>query len=91
MTACSLTESILLPVKYVHLVFTLPAFLNDFVLLNHGVIYNILFDASWHAVNKCADSFLGVQTGALSVLHTWGQNLSLHSSTGSLTVHTFTC
>jgi hypothetical protein len=42
------------------------------------VIYNIIFDASWHAVNKCADSYLGIQTGALSVLHTWGQNLSLH-------------
>jgi hypothetical protein len=34
--------------------------------------------SSWHAVQKCADSYLGVQTGALSVLHTWGQNLSLH-------------
>ena len=68
----------LLPVKYVHVVFTIPEFLNEFVLLNHKLIYDILFEASWHALNKCADSFLGVQTGALSVLHTWGQNLSLH-------------
>ena len=71
-------KSQLLPVKYVHVVFTLPEFLNEFVLINHQLIYNILFEASWHALSKCAGSYLGVQTGALSVLHTWGQNLSLH-------------
>ena len=71
-------KSRLLPVKYAHIVFTLPGFLNDFVLLNHKLIYNMLFDASWHAVNKCCLHNLEAQTGALSVLHTWGQNLSLH-------------
>jgi hypothetical protein len=71
-------KSQLLPVKYVHIVFTLPEFLNEFVLINHKLIYDILFEASWHALRKCAASYLGVQTGALSVLHTWGQNLSLH-------------
>jgi hypothetical protein len=71
-------KSQLLPVKYAHLVFTLPEFLNEFVLINHKLIYKIQFEASWHAVRKCADSYLTVQTGALSVLHTWGQNLSLH-------------
>ena len=71
-------KSRLLPVRHVHLVFTLPEFINEFVLINHKLIYGILFDASWHAVQKCAASHLGVQTGALSVLHTWGQNLSLH-------------
>jgi hypothetical protein len=39
---------------------------------------HIIFEASWRALHKCAASFPGVQTGALSVLHTWGQNLSLH-------------
>jgi hypothetical protein len=71
-------KSRLLPVKYVHIVFTLPEFLNEFVLINHKLIYDILFEASWHALHKCAASYLAVQTGALSVLHTWGQNLSLH-------------
>ena len=71
-------KSQLLPVKYAHLVFTLPDFLNEFVLLNHQLIYNMLFEASWHAVNRCCLSCLEAQTGALSVLHTWGQNLSLH-------------
>lgn len=71
-------KSRLLPVKYVHIVFTLPPFLNEFVLINHQLIYNILFEASWYAINKVVQSFTGAQTGALSVLHTWGQNLSLH-------------
>jgi hypothetical protein len=71
-------KSQLLPVKYVHLVFTIPEFLNEFVMINHKLMYEIIFEASWHALRKCADSYLGVQTGALSVLHTWGQNLSLH-------------
>jgi hypothetical protein len=52
----------LLPVKYVHVVFTLPEFLNEFVLINHKLIYDILFEASWHALHKCADTYLGVQT-----------------------------
>ena len=69
-------KSLLLPVEYVLVVFTRPDFLNDFVLINHQLIYNILFEASWYAINKCASSFPGAQTGALSV--TWGQNLSLH-------------
>jgi hypothetical protein len=71
-------KSQLLPVKYVHIVFTLPKFLNEFVLINHKLIYNILFEASWHALQKCTGAYMGIQTGALSVLHTWGQNLSLH-------------
>ena len=56
-------KSLLLPVKYVHIVFTLPDFLNDFVLINHKLLYNILFEASWLAVNKCASSYLGAQRG----------------------------
>ena len=76
-------KSQLLPVKYVHLVFTIPEFLNEFVMINHKAIYNFLFEASWHALQKCASSYLGVQTGALSVLHTWGQNLSLHRKQSS--------
>ena len=71
-------KSQLLPVKYVHMVFTIPEFINELVMINHQLMYDIIFEASWHALYKCAGSFLGVQTGALSVLHTWGQNLSLH-------------
>jgi hypothetical protein len=71
-------KSQLLPVKYFHIVFTLPEFINDFVLLNHELIYDMLFEASWHAMKNGVSYYCGFETGALSVLHTWGQNLSLH-------------
>jgi hypothetical protein len=44
-------------------------------------MYDILFESSWHALQRAANnpSFLGAQTGALAVLHTWGQTLTLHA------------
>ena len=73
-------KSQLLPIRYFHVVFTLPEALNPLVLINHSLMYDLLFEASWHALRKTAinPAFLGVQTGALAVLHTWGQTLSLH-------------
>ena len=43
-------------------------------------MYDFLFTSSWHALSRAANNpaFLGAQTGALAVLHTWGQTLSLH-------------
>jgi hypothetical protein len=73
-------KSQLLPIRYFHVVFTLPEALNPLVLINHSLMYDLLFEASWHALRKTAinPAFLGAQTGALAVLHTWGQTLSLH-------------
>jgi len=49
-------------------------------MINHRMMYDFLFESSWHALRKAAGNpaFLGAQTGALAVLHTWGQTLSLH-------------
>jgi hypothetical protein len=73
-------KSQLLPIRYFHVVFTLPEALNPLVMINHRLMYDFLFEASWHALNRAANnpSFLGAQTGSLAVLHTWGQTLSLH-------------
>ena len=73
-------KSQLLPIRYFHVVFTLPEALNPLVLINHSLMYDLLFEASWHALRKTAinPAFLGAQTGALALLHTWGQTLSLH-------------
>lgn len=73
-------KSQLLPIRYFHIVFTIPEVLNPLVMINHRLMYDLLFEASWHALNRTASnpSFLGAQTGALAVLHTWGQTLSLH-------------
>jgi len=73
-------KSNLLPVRYFHVVFTLPQTLNPIVMLNHAGIYDILFAASWDALHQVTKNpaFLGAQTGALAILHTWGQTLTLH-------------
>jgi Putative transposase/Transposase zinc-binding domain len=70
----------LLAVEYHHLVFTLPAALNDLVGDNARLLYGLLFDAASDAVREMAadPKRLGAQVGLTAVLHTWGQNLSLH-------------
>ena len=70
----------LLPVPYLHLVFTIPHELNTIVLSNDRLIYNILFKATWQTIQQVAKDkrWLGAQTGMIAVLHTWGSNLSLH-------------
>jgi hypothetical protein len=67
-----------LPVRHFHLVFTVPHQLNTLCLYNNRMYYDILFDAVWHTLRTFGYTRHGVETGALCVLHTWGQNLSLH-------------
>ena len=70
----------LLPVRYFHLVFTLPHTLNGWVALHPDVIYRLLFSAVWGALKAFGEDprRLGGQLGMTAVLHTWGQNLSRH-------------
>jgi len=73
-------ENDLLPVPYFHVVFTLHDILNQLVLFKPKAVYNSLFDAAWNTIKVFANDpkHLGAQTGMIAVLHTWGQNLSLH-------------
>ena len=73
-------EKDLLPCTYFHVVFTLPQELNTYCLNYPKELYNILFSASKETIETFANDpkHLGAQTGMISVLHTWGQNLSLH-------------
>lgn len=73
-------EAELLPATYFHVVFTLPEALNKLCLYQAAAIYKILFDVSWSVVRDFALSkkHLGADTGMICILHTWGQNLSLH-------------
>jgi hypothetical protein len=43
-------------------------------------VYKLLFDTAWSVMRDFAHSkeHLGADTGMISILHTWGQNLSLH-------------
>lgn len=70
----------ILPVRYFHLVFTIPESLRPLFYLNQKICYDLLFASSALAVKKAAlnPDFLGVETGSLSVLHTWGQALTYH-------------
>jgi hypothetical protein len=73
-------ESELLPVTYFHVVFTWPEALNKLCLYEPAKVYNLLFDTAWSVMKSFAldSKHLGAETGMISILHTWGQNLSLH-------------
>lgn len=70
----------LLPVKYFHVVFTMPDSLNKLCLYQPKMMYSLLFKAAWYTINTFAKDHkhLGAQTGMTTILHTWGQNMSLH-------------
>jgi hypothetical protein len=70
----------LLPVAYVHVVFTLPHQLSRLVYHNQRILYDLLFRASAATLLKIAadPKHLGAEIGFLSVLHTWGQTLEFH-------------
>lgn len=70
----------LLSVKYFHVVFTMPHQMNGLCIGYPQLLYNLLFEAAW----KTMDGFfqnkdhLGADSGMISILHTWGQQLMLH-------------
>jgi len=64
--------------KYFHIVFTIPEVLNEICLLDSRKFYSILFSSVWLTLRTFGYTHYGVESGALAVLHTWGQNLSLH-------------
>jgi hypothetical protein len=70
----------LLPVKYVHVVFTIPHELAWLALQNKKIVYDLLFRSSAATLLEIAadPKHLGAEIGFLSVLHTWGQNLQIH-------------
>jgi len=67
-----------LPVKHYHIVFTAPHQLNGVCLHNQRMYYDLLFAAVWNTLRAFGYSHYGVESGAVAVLHTWGQNLWLH-------------
>jgi Putative transposase len=73
-------EQELLPVGYVHLVFTMPEPLARLALSNKRVVYDLLFRAVAATLLQVAANpkRLGAAIGGLMVLHTWGQRLQHH-------------
>ena len=67
-----------LPVKHYHIVFTVPHELNTICMLDSAWFYGQMFASVWDTLRTFGYTKYGVETGAVCVLHTWGQNLSLH-------------
>ncbi|MFC2125496.1 IS91 family transposase [Bacteroidota bacterium] len=68
------------PTNYYHLVFTIPQALHKLFYINQGVCYGLLFKAAYRTLSNAAanPTFLGVETGCVAILHTWGQALTYH-------------
>jgi hypothetical protein len=72
--------TMLLPVDYYHVVFTLPPAVAELALWNRRALYGLLFEAARDTLLEVAADprHLGAVPGLLMVLHTWGQNLHHH-------------
>jgi hypothetical protein len=57
-------------------VFTLPDDLNTYALHKPKIVYDAIFKAAWETIEAFTGK--GNKAGMISILHTWGQNLSLH-------------
>jgi hypothetical protein len=68
----------LLPLRYFHVIFTLPHELNTMILNNKKVMFSILFKAVSEALLLFGKNKLGGQLGFIAVLHTWDQKLKAH-------------
>jgi hypothetical protein len=73
-------KSLLLPVPYFMVTFTLPAELRPLARSNQKTIYSLLFRASSAALLKLAQDprFVGGRVGMVGVLHTWTRQLRYH-------------
>jgi len=70
----------LLPVRYFHLVFTLPKELREIVRKNQKTLYTILMQAATEALMAIGldAGHVGGKLGILAVLHTWTRALEHH-------------
>ncbi|MHB8565433.1 MAG: IS91 family transposase [Acidiferrobacteraceae bacterium] len=70
----------LLDCPYFHVVFTLPQEIAAMAYQNKRALYPLLFQASAETLATIAadPKHLGAEIGFLSILHTWGQNLTHH-------------
>lgn len=71
-------EREVLPVPYFHVVFTVPEALNPIALYCPEFFYAALLRAAGQTLLEVGKTKLGARLGCMAVLHTWGQNLSLH-------------
>lgn len=70
----------LLPVKYFHVVFTVPHNLLELFRYNRKTMYNLLLEKSWETLKLFSGDkkLLGARAGAIAILHTWDQQMRYH-------------
>lgn len=70
----------LLPIKYYHIVFTLPSELRSLVMGNRKKMFDLIFESAHYTLLKLGrdPKWLGAQLGIISILHTHGQELTFH-------------
>ena len=73
-------EAELLPVRYFHVVFTLPQELRDNMRSNQSKLYSILMQAASEMLMKLAldPKHVGGKLSILAVLHTWTRAMEFH-------------
>lgn len=69
-----------LDIDYYHLVFTCPSELNPLIYCNQKELYGLFFHAAAETVLELSGNpaYLGGRPGFISILHSWGSNLSYH-------------
>ena len=70
----------MLPVKYFHVVFTVPDKLNKLFLNNQKEMYNLLFSVAWDVMKDFGNTkkWIGGKIGTTAILHTSGQKMNYH-------------
>jgi hypothetical protein len=70
----------ILPCRYFHVVFTVPAELRWLAFQNGALVYDLMLRAAGETLLEAGQQpkFLGAQLGITVVLHTWKRDLQLH-------------
>ena len=65
-------EDDLIPVRYFHVIFTLPSEVNRIAKAYPGPIYNALFKAAWYTIKTLSGDtkWIGGEAGMIALLHT---------------------
>src|SRR5258706_9871793 len=73
-------QTLLLPIPYFHVVFTLPHQLNPLIRVNQRLLYDLLFQTAAQTLQEFArdPTHLGAEIGITAVLPTWGPTLTEH-------------
>ena len=73
-------QSKVLQTDYYHVVFTLPACLHSISMRYPRQVYGAMMRTAWQVIDGFGwnQRYIGAQTGATIVLHTWGSQMNYH-------------